>query len=249
MTLIFNGHARYAIKKKAKQTLTGHWRDAILTALPQTLALHFLAFLLGLVGYGLLLSWLWPTSRTAAPDSTVTTSSSDIGPYALQIIFTLLFLGTTFAAIEWVRHHDAPEVWAHPFKKQVQIFTPHYFWGALFLKLVTDLLLLFWTSLFVIPGILKFYAYRMTYYVFKDAADQTDGGRLTQWFSCITASRFLMRGHKLELFWLDISFLGWHLLNLATLGFLSYYVIPYQQVAYAAFYNRLAHVIHIEPIH
>ena len=48
-----------------------------------------------------------------------------------------------------------------------------------------------------------------------------------------------MRGHKLQLFLLDCSFLGWDLFNLLTYGCLSLYVIPYKSLSYAIFYQEL----------
>ena len=55
----------------------------------------------------------------------------------------------------------------------------------------------------------------------------------------ITDSRMMMKGHKWELFLLDLSFIGWILLSLLTLGILFIYVIPYMQAARAEFYRNL----------
>ena len=49
----------------------------------------------------------------------------------------------------------------------------------------------------------------------------------------------MMKGNKWRLFCLDFSFIGWDLLCLLTLGILSFWVTPYRQAAYAAFYQNL----------
>lgn len=49
----------------------------------------------------------------------------------------------------------------------------------------------------------------------------------------------LMRGHKWKLFCLSLSFIGWWLLCILTLGILSLWVVPYQQTALAHFYRSL----------
>lgn len=48
-----------------------------------------------------------------------------------------------------------------------------------------------------------------------------------------------MDGHKLELFFLHLSFFGWYLLEVFTLGIASLYVRPYLNMAEAVFYSRL----------
>ena len=55
----------------------------------------------------------------------------------------------------------------------------------------------------------------------------------------ITESRNMMNGHKMELFLLDLSFIGWILLSILTCGILFIYVVPYMQAARAEFYRTL----------
>ena len=55
----------------------------------------------------------------------------------------------------------------------------------------------------------------------------------------ITASRKLMDGHKKELFILGLSFIGWWILVIVTLGLATLYVMPYQQVTTAGFFAKL----------
>jgi uncharacterized membrane protein len=64
--------------------------------------------------------------------------------------------------------------------------------------------------LFIIPGIIKSFSYALTPYILKDNPD-------LKFNSAITKSREMMNGHKLELFTLYLSFIGWYLLIFLTM--------------------------------
>lgn len=89
-----------------------------------------------------------------------------------------------------------------------------------------------WMLLLIIPGIVATYRYRMTDFLLAEnptlAPDEA-----------ITRSKELMDGHKFDLFILDLSFIGWGLLCLLTLGIGYLWLNPYKQVSYAAFYRSL----------
>lgn len=89
-----------------------------------------------------------------------------------------------------------------------------------------------WTLLFVIPGIVKAYAYSMTPFIMAENPEMTAK-------EAITASKELMDGHKGELFVLDLTFLGWDLLAGLTLNIGCIFLNPYKNAAYAAFYKNL----------
>lgn len=89
-----------------------------------------------------------------------------------------------------------------------------------------------WSLLFVIPGIVKSYSYAMTNYILLDNPNMTAS-------EAITESRKMMDGHKLELFILDLSFIGWYFLSVFTFGILLLYVEPYMMATRAAFYENL----------
>ena len=102
--------------------------------------------------------------------------------------------------------------------------------AAMFLR---DLFLDLWTLLFLVPGLIKNYSYRMVPYILAD--DPTIGV-----LDAITLSRKMMDGHKWNTFVLDLSFLGWDLLSVLTLGLLGvFYVNPYQFSTGAELYQAL----------
>ena len=95
------------------------------------------------------------------------------------------------------------------------------FGGTFLIGLMTSLFTFLWSLLFVIPGIVKMYAYSMAYYI---KLDHPDYG----WKACIDESRQLMDGHKWEKFVLDLSFIGWYLLSGLTAGILLISLTPYR---------------------
>ena len=105
--------------------------------------------------------------------------------------------------------------------------------GTKFLSMIlVSIYTALWAILLYIPAIVKSYAYAMTPYILLDKPELSAN-------EAITDSRMMMRGHKWELFLLDLSFIGWILLSLLTLGILFIYVIPYMQAARAEFYRTL----------
>lgn len=96
-----------------------------------------------------------------------------------------------------------------------------------------DLYVFLWSLLFIIPGIIKAYEYRMVPYILGDNPniDREEAFAL---------SNMLMQGNKGKAFVLDISFLGWYILNGLTLGILGiFYVNPYVKQTNAALYLKL----------
>lgn len=104
------------------------------------------------------------------------------------------------------------------------------FVGTLLLKLIYVSL---WSLLLLIPGIVKSYSYSMTEFLMKDNPD-------LKYDEAITASSQLMQGHKMQLFLLDLSMIGWVILSCLTLGIGLLFLTPYNQTAHAAFYEDLA---------
>lgn len=60
------------------------------------------------------------------------------------------------------------------------------------------------------------------------------------YLDAITRSRELMDGHKMDYFVMVLSFIGWDLLVLVTLGIAAIWVQPYMGLSFANFYNELA---------
>ena len=97
---------------------------------------------------------------------------------------------------------------------------------------VCDLFISLWTLLLIVPGIIKSLSYSMTVYI---AIDDPKIGTL----DAITKSRQMMNGYKWKLFCLNLSYIGWILLCILTLGILSFWVDPKMHQAQYQFYLNI----------
>ena len=87
--------------------------------------------------------------------------------------------------------------------------------------------------LFVVPGIIKSLSYAMTPFILEDHPELTAS-------EAINRSKKLMDGHKMDLFILSLTFIGWEILSGLTLGIGFLFLNPYRNAAYAAFYRNIS---------
>lgn len=105
--------------------------------------------------------------------------------------------------------------------------------GANFiLGLLETVFIFLWSLLLIIPGIIMSYAYSAAYFI-KVARPNMDA------MDCIRTSKEIMRGHKWELFVIDLSFIGWGLLCLLTFGIGFLWLNPYVEVTRANYFVLL----------
>ncbi len=99
-----------------------------------------------------------------------------------------------------------------------------------------DLFTFLWSLLFIIPGIIKSYEYRMIPYILAEHDEITMD-------EAFALSKKMMDGNKWAAFVLDLSFLGWHILSAFTFGILGiFYVSPYVYQTEAALYDSLKQI-------
>ena len=105
---------------------------------------------------------------------------------------------------------------------------------VLLVALISRLVVTLGLWAFLIPGILVFYSYRMAPYLL---ASHPDYGVVDS----LRESRQRMHGHRIELFLLDLSFLGWLLLSLVPiLGLLAAIrVLPYWNCSCIVMYDAI----------
>lgn len=97
-----------------------------------------------------------------------------------------------------------------------------------------DIKVILWSLLFIIPGIVKSYEYRMIPYLLAENPELTEE-------EAFRYSRQMMYEQKLETFVLDLSFIGWDLLSGITVGIVGlFYVQPYANLTNAALYDTLS---------
>jgi uncharacterized membrane protein len=106
------------------------------------------------------------------------------------------------------------------------------FLAALVMRLVRGLLITLGMLLLVIPGVMLTFSYAAAPYIM--AQDPECEG-----LEALRRSRELMKGNRMELFLLDLSFIGWDLLSLLTLGIGSLFLNPYKEAARASFFRHI----------
>ena len=109
-------------------------------------------------------------------------------------------------------------------------------------KFMTDLFIALWTLCLIIPGIIKYYEYRMVSYILVENPD-------IDYKDAQMQSKQLMEGHKLNAFILDLSFLLWYIAGSMTWGLVNlFYTFPYVQATNAELYIALAHPLESDVI-
>lgn len=94
------------------------------------------------------------------------------------------------------------------------------------------ILVILWTFLLIVPGIIAAIKYSMTSYIIAENPD-------TPITDAVDMSKNMMEGHKMEYVMLLISFVPWLLLIAFTCGIATFYVTPYLNTALAQFYVRV----------
>ena len=90
-----------------------------------------------------------------------------------------------------------------------------------------------WMLLLIVPGIMAAFSYSMTDYILAEHPEVTAR-------EAIRRSKEMMKGNRGRLFCLQLSFIGWDILAVLTLGIGNLWLTPYRQAAQAAFYLDLA---------
>lgn len=106
------------------------------------------------------------------------------------------------------------------------------FGQSFLLFLLQDIFVLLWTMLFIIPGIVKGLSYSMAFFILRDNPSISA-------LDAINASKKMMYGHRAKLFGLYLSFIGWDLLGILTLGIGYLWLMPYTTLSLANFYEDL----------
>lgn len=102
------------------------------------------------------------------------------------------------------------------------------------LNILEGVFVFLWSLLLFVPGIIAAYRYRMAIYLLIDHPEMSP-------LECIRESKSMMRGHKADMFVLDLSFIGWEILeSIPVVGYAAMiWVMPYTSTVYALYYETL----------
>ena len=114
-----------------------------------------------------------------------------------------------------------------------QIFTGFkYFFKALFLFLLSNILFLIGIICLIIPGIIIALMFSQIFYIM---ADDPEAGVIDAFKKSVS----LMKNKKLQLFGLGMRYFGLFILGVFTLGIWWLWLIPQAYVSFAIFYKEL----------
>lgn len=208
---------RALLKQNAKDSLSGHYAEAILVFVVSNAIIGTANFILGFV-LGL------SSVMFDLNEDIVNLISNGTSGIISIIINGLLALGMTSFYLKLSRKQEV---------NFNELFSKTKMFG---LYVVTTLLIGLFTALgfilLIIPGIIVSIGLSQTYYILLDNPEIDP-------MDAIKKSWNLMKGHKMEYFVLQLSFIGWLILGIFTCGILYFWLTPYMYVTYANYYNYL----------
>ncbi len=154
------------------------------------------------------------------------TATSGFGTIAIAVFCTIpLAVGTTRASMAVFRNSE---------KLEVEMLMTGYkaFTRVLEIGLRKYVIIFLYTLLLIIPGIIKTYTYRFTNLILLDEPELSPKEVLAK-------SKEMTDGKKFDLFVLDLSFIGWFILAMFTLGIPMIWVTPYIDVAVCTMYHKI----------
>ena len=98
--------------------------------------------------------------------------------------------------------------------------------------LLVDIKTVLWSLLLIVPGIIKTYEYAIIPYILADDPEISSK-------EAFKKAKQMMKGNKWRLFKLNLSFIGWAILCIFTLGIGVFFLSPYLNAASAEFYAEL----------
>ena len=153
----------------------------------------------------------------------------------LGILYTI-FIGNIIVVGKngyFIKNHDENPEFSEIFKG----FKGNYL-NVVKIMFLMDLKTLLWLLLFIIPGFVKAYEYSMIPYLLAENPNLS----ASQAFSL---SKQMTTGQKMDLFVLDLSFLGWIILGLICCGIGILFVLPYPEATRAEVYLILKESVKI----
>ena len=227
----------FDIRSKARALLSGKWLMAVIAG--------FLASVLGAIGGGGSLDLNFSTEDSGDGEIGQLISNLDIPEEIIGALITIIsavvLLGVFYSLISFVIGSVVSVGYAQfnldlVDERDVSVGTLFSRFGqwktAIIARLMVSIRVMLWSLLFVIPGIIASYDYAMVSFVLADNPEMSYRDALEE-------SKRLMLGNRWRLFCLEISFIGWAILSLFTLGIGSLFLVPYTQTSHAVFYRDI----------
>ena len=142
-------------------------------------------------------------------------------------IFYTIFIGNVIVVGKngyFIKNHDENPELGEIFKG----FKGNYL-NVVKIMLIMELKIMLWLLLLVVPGIIKAYEYSMIPCLLAENPNITTD-------EAFSLSKQMTTGQKMDLFVLDLSFLGWYFLGFLCFGIGALFVKPYDVAAFTEVY-------------
>lgn len=220
------------LKTEARKQLRGNWGWAILLSFLSWLLIYVFNDVISFATEGQdRIYWLINGIFSNGPVEE--SPLFEIWSIVITFLTSVITWGVTYTILHFRDTGQKTGVWQGIFSG----FTNGRFENTFLGYLLTYIFTALWSLLLIFPGIMKAYSYSMTAYILKDMLDAGHKPTATE---PISKSCDLMKGHKMDLFLLDLSFIGWFILGLITAGIGFLWVVPYYRQTRANFYRDLA---------
>ena len=209
---------RQQVKEQAKQIMKrNYWKMFVVALIAGILSGDYVTVI--------------QTVQDFVPDVVMPSMFSSILPFLsmgsiVGLLFSI-FIGNVIVVGNngyFIKNHDENPELGEIFKG----FKGNYL-NVVKIMFLMDLKTLLWLFLFIVPGVVKAYEYSMIPYLLAEnpnlSADEA-----------FSMSKQMTTGQKMDLFVLDLSFLGWIILGLICCGIGILFVLPYPQATRAEVY-------------
>ena len=207
-------------KKQALESLSGRWKIPVIAVI--------ISYAMFIAVY--LTFMLFTTISLKRVENTETAQLFTLGLiFLLELFFIFILSGIIISYLRLTifleKNTQSPKFfdWAEGFSMSFKFFAA-YLWYILWVCL--------WACLFYIPGIIKTYSYSQMFFIIAENPKI----KINQ---AMQLSRRLTYGYKGDLFCLQLSFIGWQILNSLTFGILFFWTGPYMAMTYEKSYQYL----------
>lgn len=205
------------LKNEALDALSGNWAPAVVATIVMILIV------------GLLVSPAEVSSFTIQSRMTLPTTLSILTLFSAGLWFFLLinvelgYFNSFRPLVDSGDNRLTSNIFHHGFTN---------YWHKLGGMVLYAIIITIGFFLFIIPGIILSFAYAMVPYILDEHPEMSITDTLR-------ASRHMMRGHKFDLFYFWLTFIGWGILSVLTMGIGFIWLMPYYYTARVGFYNDI----------
>jgi len=140
------------------------------------------------------------------------------------IISGPISLGISYFCLNFIKDEEEIKDILFGFKK---------FGKAFVASLLTSIVTIIGFILLIVPGIIASFMFSQVYYILAENEDMSA-------IEAMKESARIMKGNKFRLFILGLSFIGWFILGVITLGIGFLWITPYYTITATNFYKEIS---------